>query len=107
MDIGGMKHRVRCLNSTCGAHRDLAVSARCGVCGAVRYAVVQPTAGDLALEHDLVTHELVECAELVDTAINDRVSLDPEHPVAVRLKLACRRRAYLAAGLIVDRTAAS
>ena len=105
MDIGGMKHRVRC--TQCGSHRDLARDARCGVCLNTGYTAVQPTAGDLALEQDLVTRELVECAELVDTAIHDRVPLDPEHPVAVRLKLACRRRAYLAAGLIVDRTAAS
>lgn len=94
--IGGMRQRVRCVR--CSAHRDLLIAPRCLVCGAEVYAVVDPTAGDVSTA-DRITSELVTCAELLDLAIHDRVVLDPEHPVAVRLASACRQRALLLAGL--------
>lgn len=98
--LTGMRKRVRC--TACEAHRDLTTHPRCPICRAFRYTVVAPTRGDLEAAEERVTKELLECAELVDTAIHDRVQLDPEHPIAVRLASACRERAYLLAGLLVS-----
>jgi hypothetical protein len=92
--IGGMRQRVRCVR--CTAHRDLAIAPTCLVCGCVAHLMVTATPGDL--ETDPITKELVTCAELVDTAIHDRVVLDPTHPIAKRLAAACRARALSLAG---------
>lgn len=89
-----MTERVACRR--CGAHRDLARSPRCLVCGSEPFDRVQPTPGDLTVS-DLpgIDRELVEIAEAIDYWIQccGRILMNDGSPLTVALRDACRRRA--------------
>lgn len=97
-----MIERVACRH--CGAHRDLARSPRCLVCGSEPFDRVQPTLGDLAVS-DLpaIDRELVGIAEAIDFELHGGRTLTKHAPLAALLRDACRRRALALA--LVGRSA--
>lgn len=86
---------ARMLCTNCRTHRPDSLK-HCQVCGSIESTPVRPSPGDLsAIEHDVL-----EAAMAVDRALLTGLMVAPLHPVAMRLRSACRELAFARVGIL-------